>query len=359
MINYNNTTLITRKISKVQHRDGNTSSLLIPGHLRLEVPIISSPMPDVTNGRMAGELANTGILGLIHRFQRIDQQRLEYLNALQYITNDRYNNMIGIAIGVTGDYEERFKSLYAAGCRIFCLDTANGANTQMGEAITNIRSHIFPIPRIKDLQGKFDLDEYNELTRASIILIAGNVMTAEGYDYLQDKVEAVRVGVASGAVCETRTETGMYMPTLESVKECVELRKEIITYNPEAMPAAIIADGGIRTPGDMCKALVAGADAVMCGSVLAGTRESPGDVIMTEDGRKKKLYRGAASFSVQRDNDPDREITYNEGRESFVEYKGSVIKIIKRFQAGLRSSMSYADATNLHEYRNNAILTVL
>jgi IMP dehydrogenase len=115
--------------------------------------------------------------------------------------------------------------------------------------------------------------------------------------------------------------------------------------------ALLIADGGIRTPADMCKALALGADAVMMGGALAGTRESPGEVIVV-DGKKYKILRGAASFGVQKENGND-EVEYNEGSEVLVEYKGSVEKVISRFAAGLRSSMSYHNARTLEEFRRN------
>lgn len=353
MMSYDNITLVSRKISKTIHRNGDTRATLVPGHLILDIPMIASPMPDVCNGRMARTLAEKGVLGIIHRFQSIDSQVDEFILG----STGKFNKIrVGCAIGVTGDYLERFNALYKEGCRVFCLDTANGANIQVGDAILKIRGAITPIPPIREIykySANLISKEYQDLSAAAIILIAGNVMSAEGYEYLQDKVEAVRVSIAGGSVCETRTETGIHMPTLESVCECIDVREAILTHNSKATPAAIIADGGIRTPADMCKALAVGADAVMCGSIFAGTSEAPGDVLMMEDRQKKKLYRGAASFSVQRDSNPDREIMYNEGRESFVDYKGSVEKILKRYQAGLQSSMSYADATNLREYRDN------
>jgi len=174
-------------------------------------------------------------------------------------------------------------------------------------------------------------------------VIAGNVASAEGFRWLEEQgADAVRVGIAGGSVCETRTETGVYVPTLYAVAEAVQVRSR----------ALIIGDSGVRTPSDMCKLLAVGADLVMVGSALAGTRESPGQVIVV-DGKKYKIMRGAASFSVQqqaRGEDP----AYVEGAETMVPYKGSVRDVIHRYLAGLRSSMSYMNARTLSEYRANA-----
>jgi IMP dehydrogenase len=155
-------------------------------------------------------------------------------------------------------------------------------------------------------------------------------------------VDAIRVGIAGGSVCETRDETGVFVPTPYTVAAAASVRTR----------ALIIGDSGIRTPADMCKLLALGADCVMVGSALAGTKEAPGRVIVV-DGKKFKIMRGAASFSVQREfegGDPE----YIEGSETMVPYKGRVEDVVRRYLAGLRSSMSYMDARTLDEYRRNA-----
>jgi IMP dehydrogenase len=142
-------------------------------------------------------------------------------------------------------------------------------------------------------------------------------------------------------VCETRTETGVFVPTPYAVAEAARVRRR----------ALIIGDSGVRTPADLCKLLALGADCVMVGSALAGTGEAPGRVIVVE-GKKYKIMRGAASFSVQQQagrDDPE----YVEGAETLVLYKGRVSGVIGRYMAGLRSSMSYMDARDLREYRAN------
>jgi IMP dehydrogenase len=305
-------------------------------------------MPDVCDGRMAGTLAVLRAMGIIHRFMSADNQVKEYekASALATVTSTLLIKNIACAIGVTGDYLERLKKLYLAGCKLFCLDTANGANTQVEEAIISIREYEqnYIPPKVSPLY-----------INNRIFLIVGNVATKEGYRYLADLgVDAIRVGIAGGSVCTTRLETGVYVPMISAIEECAEAKRY-----PHPNPPLIIADGGIKTPSDMCKALAAGADFVMAGGIFAGTKESPGMVIRDRrDDRLYKTYRGAASFSVQHEfhgNEP----AYTEGDESFVTYKGSVQNVIERFDAGLRSSMSYMNATDLAEYKSNSEIGIV
>jgi len=345
MKTFNNTTLIPRVISEIKHRKDCDTSINCFG-TKLDVPIIASPMPDVCNGEMSYRLAGIGALGIIHRFQSIEEQRKEY-----YTNNTAHLGVelktIACAIGITGDYKERFKELFVAGCRIFCLDTANGANKQIEEAIKWIRKCVSLYEdslAITNLRiGETEPINYT----GKVYLIAGNVATKEGFEFLQNLgVDAIRVGIGGGSVCSTKTETGVYMPTLESVLECKSVQKNTL----------IIADGGIRTPSDMCKALVAGADLVMAGKIFAGYKETPGNVLKLEDGSKYKTYRGAASFSVQQEFSNEKP-DFNEGNETLVPYvDDSVAKVIKRFKTGLQSSMSYMNATNISQYRINARL---
>lgn len=334
MKTYNNTTIVPRIISTVEHRNNCDTSIRCFG-IKLDMPILSSPMPDVTNGETATKLAEIGALGIIHRFQSIEEQVKEYNSIVsecdsssfsngKLISETRLNSKVACAIGITGDYKERFKELFISGCRIFCLDTANGANKQIEDIVNRVLSRC-----------------------SEIFIIAGNVATKEGFEFLQDLgVDAIRCGIGAGSVCSTKTETGVYMPTLETVLECKSIQKT----------ALIIADGGIRVPADMCKALVAGSDLVMAGKIFAGYKETPGNVLKLEDGTKYKTYRGAASFSVQQEFSNEKP-DFNEGNETLVPYvDDSVAKVIKRFKTGLQSSMSYLNATDLNQYRINAKL---
>jgi IMP dehydrogenase len=340
LLSCNDITLIPRKVSTLKHRSEADTSVEFCG-VKLDVPFIGSPMPTVTNGRMAYRLAGFGALGIIHRFQTIEQQVKEFnLEAHE-------NNFGGCAIGVTGDYQEHFLKLYDAGCRIFCLDTANGFNIQNKEVIEWIRNFQLGKKQFMSSDTLAPVD-----TLGQIYIIAGNVATAEGFQFLADLgVDAVRVGIGTGRICTTRDETGVFMPMISSLFECVTVR------DASYPRVKIIADGGINTPADVCKELAIGADVVMCGGIFAGTKETPGKVRKIK-GKLYKEYNGAASYATQvdfKDEDPD----YVEGDETFVEYKGSVSKVVKRFKAGLQSSMSYMDAHNLSEFRENVEIGLL
>jgi IMP dehydrogenase len=316
---YDHLSLVPRIASSLTHR-ADASPEVRMGPLLLRMPMIGAPMPDVCGPEMCQSLAGAGALGVLHRFQPVGDQVGQF-NA----SHRNAPTTVGAAVGVTGDYRDRFVGLYGAGCRIFCLDTANGAHEQVGAAVEWIRSQA-----------------------DDVFVIGGNVATAEAFRWLEDRgVDAIRVGIAGGSVCETRTETAVYAPTPHAVAEAVQVRRR----------ALIIGDSGVRNPADMCKLLALGADAVMVGSALAGTREAPGRVIVV-DGKKVKIMRGAASFSVQQQagtEDPG----YVEGTETLVPYKGGVDDVVRRYLAGLRSSMSYMDARTLEQYRENGSFILL
>jgi IMP dehydrogenase/GMP reductase len=373
-LDYQHISLVPRVVSHLKSRSEANTGIDAFG-IHLDIPIIAAPMPDVCNSEMAYKLSELGALGIIHRFQTIEEQKQQYVISCQKRTNDKlpeyvafnstYRSEIACAIGVTNDYQERFKALFKVGCRIFCLDTANGANKTVGEAVKWIRNYK-------------QFNSNNKELLVNVYLIAGNVATAEGYRYLVELgVDAVRVGIAGGSVCETKTETGIYMPMVSAILECVEERNKLakmvaddfyIQYRKEKITnfkwlekfnekikslPLIIADGGIKKPADMCKALALGADFVMCGSILAGTEESPGEV-HNFDGIKYKGYAGAASFGVQK-KFKEKKPSNVEGRESLVKYVGHVEDVIDRYKDGLQSSMSYMNSKTLLDYRKNTI----
>lgn len=314
---YDHISLAPRVVSEVAHR-GDASPAVAFGPLTLELPILGSPMPDVTGMEMARVLAQHGALGILHRFDSIESQVDVFRQAGNGL--DGSVPSVGAAVGVSGDYQARFDALYDAGCRVICLDTANGAHRQVAAAMSWIKG------RAKD-----------------VYLIVGNVATAEAFCWLEDEgADAIRVGIAGGSVCETRNETGVYVPTPYAVAEVASVRKR----------ALIIGDGGVRMPADLCKLLALGADVVMLGSALAGTREALGRVIVV-DGKRYKIMRGAASFSVQQEAAGSRP-QYVEGAETLVPYKGRAEEVLQRYLAGLRSSMSYLNARTLADFRHNA-----
>jgi IMP dehydrogenase len=185
-------------------------------------------------------------------------------------------------------------------------------------------------------------------------LIAGNVATGEGFRFLAETgaVDAVRVGIGSGSICSTRIQTAFGVPVLHSIMECYYIKQT----RPKTSKVAIIADGGIRYPSDLVKSIAAGADAIMCGRILAATDETPGNYICDEEsGVTYKSYRGMASAEVQRDHRGGlKPMTCAEGVSTKLIAKGPVSTIIEEFTGGLRSGMTYANATNIEELRRNA-----
>ncbi len=315
---YDDVSLVPRLVSTLTHRVDAEPTIDF-GPIRLTLPIIGAPMPDVCGAEMCRALAVDGAVGVLHRFQSIVAQVESVHSAVSRDDGEPPLPTPAAAVGVSGDYRERFSALYEAGVRAFCLDTANGAHVQVGAAIAWCRAEA-----------------------TDIFLIAGNVASAEAFHWLEDQgADAIRVGIAGGSVCETRTETAVFVPTPYAVWECAHVKSH----------ALVIGDSGVRTPSDFCKLLALGADTVMLGSALAGTRQAPGRVIVV-DASKYKIMRGAASFSVQQEHG-GQEPEYVEGAETMVPYKGSVADVTSRYGAGLRSSMSYMNARSLEEYRAN------
>jgi IMP dehydrogenase len=211
-----------------------------------------------------------------------------------------------------------------------CIDVAHGYHKKVAEMIEIIKGH--PSEDISNLK-----------------VIAGNVATLDGVAFLQDSgADAVKVGIGAGSVCTTRTVAGVGVPQWSAILECASIKEEF----PNLM---IIADGGVRSSGDIAKALAAGADVVMLGNMLAGTDEAPGDIVedklytYADDNRPKyKRYRGQASFGS------NGERYVKEGIEGMIPYKGPVAPVIQQIKAGLQSSMSYVGARNLVEFREMA-----
>jgi IMP dehydrogenase len=271
-------------------------------------------MDTVCEWEMAVEMRRLGGLGIIHRYMSIEQQ------AVQYGMVTAHSRIAGAAIGATGDYIDRAWQLMRAGCNTLLIDTANGHSQ-------------YAIDAVKQIKQIFGKDAH---------VMAGNVSTYEGFVRLQDAGAAsIRVGIGGGSVCTTRLVSGHGMPTLASI---MDIRERI----PYGHGASIIADGGIRNSGDAAKALAAGADIVMVGSMLAGTDQSPGEVV---DGTYK-LFRGMASREAQVDGRGVSSVV--EGVATKVPYKGPVENIIKEFRGGLGSALSYSGANNLKEFYENA-----
>lgn len=320
--------LVPRHLSEIDSRNDVNTSIEFCGTI-LSLPLIASPMPDVCDSKMASILYQHGLFGFIHRFNTIGEQLNEYSNTGIYDC--------GCAIGINEDWFDRFLKLYDIGVSDFIIDTANGFNKRVGDCIEKMFKRT-----------------------PSINLIAGNVCTKEGYRFLaQYPLAGIRCLIGSGSACATRHETSIYFPSATSLIEISQEKKDILRENKELVsytssnlyPVPIIADGGIDNPHDFCVALALGADVVMCGKIFAACKQSPAKTLNI-DGKIKKIYRGAASFSNQIEHTGERP-DYVEGFERIIDYGGDIKDIIKRFSGGLRSAMSYMNARNLKEFRDN------
>ena len=286
------------------------------GPYQRHLPIIASPMDTVSEVDMSVAMWNSGGLAVIHRYNSIPKQG-ELVSAVAASGV----SLPAAAIGVTGDYLERATALVSLGAKILCVDVAHGHHIMMKKALEQLRK-------------AFGDDIY---------IIAGNVCTLEGVNDVADwGANAVRCNIGGGSICSTRIVTGHGLPGLQTIFDCARTDRDV----------KIIADGGIKTSGDIVKALAAGADFVMCGSLLAGTEESPGQVISLPDGSRMKEYRGMASKDAQMDW--RNKSSTPEGVASYIPYKGSVTDILADLEGGIRSGLSYTGARNIEELRHKA-----
>jgi len=365
---------IVPKFSEVLSRENVDLSTRFTKNTTLSIPIVSSPMDTVTEINMAKEMLDMGGVGVIHRFQSIEKQT-RMMKLLHYEWDSWYNignpekdrtdhtqvfedwwngiyhwnspptksdyedlhellwfadeaqrdedywrkRPLCAAIGTTGDYLERAQELVKNGCNVLLIDVAHGHHKLVGEALEKIK---------KDIQG--------------VEVVAGNIATREGAEFLlQSGADGIRVGIGNGSLCETRIRTGVGLPQVSTLLDVVAVCDDF--------DVPCIADGGIRNIGDVCKGLGCGADSVMLGSLLSGTKESPGQIEKIGQWPNEKLfkkYRGSASRD-SKGNDKNVE-----GNHKIVPYKGKVNRLLSDIKDGIRSSFSYVGANNLSEYHS-------
>ncbi|RVU70375.1 MULTISPECIES: IMP dehydrogenase [Lactobacillus] len=311
-------------------------STKLADNLQLHIPLISAGMDTVTEGAMAIAMALQGGLGVVHKNMSIQAQAGEVRNvksvvvpasATKAAVDSENHLLVAAAVGVTSDTFERAEALLEAGADAIVIDTAHGHSAGVLRKIKEIRDH-FP----------------------KTTLIAGNVATGDATRALFDAgVDVVKVGIGPGSICTTRIVAGVGVPQITAIYDAATAAKE---YNKP-----IIADGGIKYSGDVVKALAAGGNAVMLGSMLSGTTEAPGE-IFEDHGKKFKAYRGMGSVGAmaQAHGSSDRYFQGGvneanklvpEGVEARVEYKGDVADVIFQIDGGLRSGMGYCGAENI------------
>lgn len=305
--------LIVPNKSEVKSRRDPNLKTQITKRFSATLPFISSNMDTITESEMAIAMSKLGGVGILHRFMTIEEQTNQ-----ARLVKQSGAAVVAASIGVNKEEEQRAKSLIDAGVEIITIDIAHGHSTLM-------------LDSIKMLKDKFG---------NKIDVIVGNVATPEAtLELIEAGADAIKVGIGPGSMCTTRVITGAGVPQLTAVAWCAQVANE------KGIP--LIADGGIKTSGDAVKALAAGAQTVMLGSLLSGTLETPGPVHYG-----KKNYRGMASKAAQvswRGELPEGMAP--EGESTSVPVKGYVADVLNELAGGLRSGMSYVNAATLEELR--------
>ncbi|HEX6193896.1 MAG TPA: IMP dehydrogenase [Chitinophagaceae bacterium] len=315
-----------RKVSEVMTKDNlitapegtdmKKAEVILRQHKVEKLPVVNK------NGKLIGLLTYRDIL-----------QLKSFPNAVK----DSFGRLlVGAGVGITRDLMDRVAALQQVGVDVIALDSAHGHSKGV-------------ISALKDVKKNFK----------KINVIAGNVGTAAGAKALAEAgADAVKVGIGPGSICTTRIVAGAGVPQLTAVMEAYSVLKQ--------MNIPIIADGGIRYTGDMVKALAAGANTVMMGSIFAGTEESPGETIIYE-GRKFKEYRGMGSLGAMATGSSDRYFQdveddvkkfVPEGIEGRVAYKGTLKEIVYQYVGGLRAGMGYCGAKDLNELKQAAFVKI-
>ena len=363
---------IVPKYSDIERRNNVDIRTRFTKNTEIAYPVVSSPMDTVTGLDMAKEMLEWGTCGVIHRFQSIEEQSKmmkevwkiwdSWFDISKNIGGDNeerttekefnewWENVykppskrdwdqlkerwgwsdraiqdekrwkkipLSAAVGVTEDYLERAQELVKNGCNVLLIDVAHGHHKLVGEAIEEIK---------KNIQG--------------VEVVAGSVATEEGTKYLCERgADSIRVGIGNGSLCETRIRTGVGIPQVSALLDCVAVA--------DNYDIPVIADGGVRNIGDVCKGLACGADSVMLGSLLSGTKESPGEIEKVGKWPNEQLfkkYRGSASRDSKRS---DKNV---EGNHKVIPYKGKTKRVLYDIGDGVRSSFSYVGANNIDEF---------
>ena len=309
--------------SEILPSETNTATKLSK-NLTLKIPLLSSAMDTVTGGRMAIAIAGKGGIGVIHRNLSIKKQ----IDEIRKVKNKNF--LVGAAVGASLEEHKRAEKILKENLDLIVVDTAHGHTKKVSDIIKKI-------VKIKPIKTA---------------LCAGNIATAEAAKFLiKLGVDIIKVGIGPGSICTTRLVAGIGVPQLSAI---LNVKKGIANSK-----TSIIADGGIKFSGDIAKALAAGADAVMIGSLFAGTDQAPGKVIK-KNGKLFKSFRGMGSIGAMNKGSADRYFQTKqkntskyvpEGVEGYVKYKGMVDNIIYQLVGGLKSSMGYLGSKKVIDLR--------
>jgi IMP dehydrogenase len=312
--------LLIPKFSSTLPTETNLS-INLAKNLKLKIPFLSSAMDTVTESKMAIAIAHQGGLGVIHRNLSINSQVKE----IKKVKNKKL--LVGAAVGTSEEDILRAKSILDAGLDLLVIDTAHGHSLKVINTLKKIRKFSNKIP-----------------------ICVGNIATGEAAVKLYNEgADILKVGIGPGSICTTRMIAGIGVPQITAIRNVKKSMKN--------KKIKIISDGGIKFSGDLVKAIAAGADAIMMGSIFAGTEESPGKKFKYKN-KLYKSYRGMGSIGAMSAGSSNRYFQKNykdkskfvpEGVEARVLYKGSAEKIIYQLQGGLRSSMGYIGAKKIEE----------
>ena len=301
-------------------------SINLTKKIQLKVPFLSSAMDTVTESKMAIAMADAGAIGVIHRNMSIKRQSKEIINV------KKKKLIVGAAVGTSQEDLLRARTLFDSGCDLIVIDTAHGHSEKVLRTLSKLKKFNKTVP-----------------------ICVGNIATGEAAKKLYNSgADIIKVGIGPGSICTTRMVAGIGVPQISAI---MDVKRSLKNKNIK-----IISDGGIKFSGDIAKALAAGADAIMMGSIFAGTNESPGKKYKIKD-KFYKQYRGMGSIGAMSSGSANRYFQKNfkdkskfvpEGVEGRVEYKGNVSKIIYQLKGGLRSSMGYIGAKNLGQITKNA-----
>ncbi len=312
--------LLIPKYNRVESRKEVSFKTKVTKNYFLDIPFLVANMDTVCESEMAISVGKLGGLGVVHRFMSINDQ----IKEIEKIKKEKL--LTAAAVGVK-DYEERVESLFNAGIDILVLDVAHGHSKRVGKTLDYIKEKY---PRID--------------------VIVGNIATKDAAEYfINKKADALKVGIGPGSMCTTRIMAGAGVPQISAIMN---------VYEASQARVPVCADGGIKNSGDIVKAIGAGADTVMLGSLFAGTDESPGKIIK-KNGEKFKEYRGMASYlatvkKMKLDGKKIDEVVHIEGETTMIKYKGSVVPIITKLLGGLASGMTYLGSDHIEKIKGKA-----
>tara|TARA_B100001287_G_C22681540_1_gene530713 strand:+ start:2159 stop:3289 length:1131 start_codon:yes stop_codon:yes gene_type:complete len=331
--------LLVPQYSDIESRSHIDLRTKLSRNYGLLTPYVASCMDTVCDSRMAIKMMELGGVGCIHRFMTIEEQSNEVTKVKKFmydnrmmekwkIDDDWHTNIpqipIMAAIGVSEDDIKRATKLVECGANVLLIDVAHGHHKN-----------------VKSMLGKLF-----SIIPQHIDIIAGNISTLKSAVALCEwGVDGFRVGIGGGSLCTTRVQTGHGIPNITSIINCV-------TTNTMMSNIPVMADGGIRNSGDIAKALAVGAECVMLGSLLAGTKESPGNIVERLDGSLYKRYRGSASLETKSAH--NQSTKHIEGESTTIPFKGSVSYIVEKLNDGLKSALSYSGCRTIKEFNKNA-----